>query len=158
MPCLYAYCSSGDRLYWFKQDQPDSLDGKIEMWEGNRGASYEDKSGHPWLAVYCRAHKTIQAEIKTAGVSGLGSVDAGILLENTDGIAKVRAKADGKNVVFNWQVSKDHQALILNKSELRGLLKYKMLILGLEDYGGVTYRMILQIPPTNKEMQQSCGL
>jgi hypothetical protein len=158
VPCLYTYCTSGGRLYWYKQDQHDSLDGDIEMWEGNRSASYEDKSGHPWLAVYCRAPKTIQAEIKTAGISGFGSVDAGILLENTEGIAKVRAKADGKNVVFNWRVSKDHQDLILNKSELRSLLKYKMLVLGLEDYDGATYRMVLQIPPTNKEMQQSCNL
>ena len=158
VPCLYTYCSSGDRLYWYKQDQPDSLDGKIDLWSPNRSAGYEDKSGHPWLAVYCRAHKTIHAEIKTAGISGLGSVEAGILLEDTGGIARVRAKADGRNVVFNWAVSKDHQVLILNKSELQSLLKYKMLVLGLESYDGITYRMILQIPPLNKEMQQSCSL
>jgi hypothetical protein len=147
-PCSYSRCSQGDRLYWFVKAQKNALTGDEDWWEGNRSAEYENKSGNPALKVLCRNHKLIQTQIDSAG----------LFPSAIDSITTIPAKVDGKPTAFRWSVAKDDQTFILTRTQLLELLKHKNLVLGIEDYHGATYNLILQIPPLSPEMRSSCSL
>lgn len=147
VPCKYRMCSEGARLYWFNEPQKDSLNGDTDWWQGSQAGEFENGTGHPTLVVGCRASRFIQAQIKT-----------GVILESSDSVTNVPAKADGKRTAFNWPVAKDYETIILDKSQFRSLSRNQNLILGLEDYHGFTHNMVLQIAPFSPEMKKSCSL
>jgi hypothetical protein len=148
--CKYTYCTEDEpRLYWFVEQQKNSLSGDEDWWQPNRSAGYENRAGHPTVKVECRNNRFEQAQLDTAGV----------FLESAYSVATVRAKVDGVSQVFHWDVAKDDQTIVLSKAQFRELLKHRnIMVLGIPDYHGVTYNMILQVPPLNPEFRKSCGL